>query len=141
MNNELSLPWPEMHKHLKQLFKFGIVGGLSTLLNSAAFIFFVDVLSITPLVGNLMAFCLAFWVSYWGQSKWTFEHRNHTKEKLFKFFLVCLLGLGMNTFFVWLLMHVFSKSAYVAILPMIFITPLVVFFINKFWVFNESNGG
>lgn len=130
--------WPTMHKHIKQLMKFGIVGGVSTLLNSAAFIFFVDILSIAPLMSNFIAFFLAFWVSYLGHSQWTFEHREHNKEKFFKFFLVCLIGLVINTFFVWLLMHVFAKSAYIAILPMIFITPLIVFFINKYWVFHNA---
>lgn len=131
--------WPVMQKHLKQLLKFGIVGGLSTLINSFAFIFFVDVFKIAPLISNFLAFFLAFWVSYWGHSTWTFEHHHHNKKKFLKFFLVCMVGLGMNTFFVWLLMHVFHKSAYVAILPMIVITPLIVFFINKFWVFSGAS--
>jgi len=40
-------------------------------------LFSVQVLSIPPLVGNVVAFCVAFIVSYLGQTLWTFSDRNH----------------------------------------------------------------
>ena len=123
---------------MRQLFRFGIVGGLATLLNSVVFVILVDRLHIQPLLGNLLAFLSAFFVSYFGHSWWTFKNTKHSHEKLAKFLTTSLIGLAINSGFVWVLMHHLHQTAYVATLPMIFITPLLIFFINKFWVFQEK---
>lgn len=123
---------------IQQLFRFGIVGGLATLLNSVVFVVLVDRLHIQPLLGNLLAFLAAFFVSYFGHSWWTFKDGKHSHEKLAKFLTTSLIGLAINSGFVWVLMHHLHQTAYVAALPMIFLTPLLVFFINKSWVFKEK---
>lgn len=125
-----------MPQLIKQLFRFGVVGGVATLLNSAVFIILVNALKIEPLLGNFLAFLAAFSVSYFGHSWWTFKHTRHSKEKVMKFLLTSLIGLAVNSAFVWILMHKLHQSAYVATLPMIFVTPLFIFFINKSWVFK-----
>jgi putative flippase GtrA len=122
---------------INQLFRFGVVGGVSTLLNSVIFIVLVDFLNLRPLSGNLFAFLLVFWVSYFGHSWWTFGNKYYSTEKFLKFLLMALLGLSVNATFVWILMHCLHQSAYIATLPMIFITPLLIFFINKYWVFKQ----
>lgn len=123
---------------IKQLLRFGIIGGASTFINCIVFVWLVDYLKLQPLAGNLLAFLAAFLISYFGHSSWTFKHKHHNKEKLLKFFMTSMLGLAINSGFVWVLMHMLSQSAYVAILPMIFITPLLIFYINKTWVFNKA---
>lgn len=126
-------------KHLfGQLFRFGIVGGLATLVNSAVFVLLVDKLKLAPLLGNFLAFLAASFVSYFGHSWWTFKHTKHSHEKLMKFLLTSLINLGLNSLFVWILMHLLHQSAYIATLPMIFITPLITFAISKYWVFKHS---
>ena len=122
----------------RQLFRFGIVGGVSTLVNSIMFLLLADVLHIQPLLANLFAFFCAFFVSYFGHSYWTFASTPYSKEKLVKFLGCSLLGLGLNSFFVWVLMHYLHQTAYVTILPMILVTPFLVFAINKYWVFHEK---
>ena len=124
-------------KQVKQIFKFGIVGGVSTLVSSATFLLLADSFKITPLLANFLAFLFAFSISYLGHSRWTFENQQHSREKLIKFLMVSLLGLTINSFFVWLLMHLLHQPAFVTILPMIFLTPLFVFFVNKVWIFSE----
>lgn len=122
---------------INQLFRFGVVGGLSTLLNSLTFVVLVDSLKVQPFLGNLLASLLAFWISYFGHSCWTFGNKRHSTEKFLKFLTMALLGLSINTAFVWVLMHCLHQSAYIATLPMIFVTPLLIFFINKYWVFKD----
>lgn len=130
----MNKPIPQI---IKQVFRFGIVGGLSTLLNSVIFVLLVDSMHFRPLVGNLLAFLVAFWVSYFGHFLWTFENKSHNHQKLAKFLITSFIGLAINSGFVWLLMHHWHQSAYVATIPMIFVTPLMIFFINKLWVFVD----
>lgn len=122
---------------ITQLFRFGIVGSLATLLNSVVFVTLVNSLKFQPLLGNLLAFLAAFCISYFGHSWWTFKNNRHSNEKLIKFLMTSLVGLGINSVFVCILMHRLHQSAYVATLPMIFVTPLLIFFINRSWVFKR----
>lgn len=126
-------------KHFKQVFKFGVVGGVSTLVSSGMFLMLADSFKIAPLLANFLAFLFAFSISYLGHSRWTFENQQHSNEKLIKFLMVSLLGLTINSVLVWLLIHILKQPTYVATFPMIFFTPLVIFCINKFWTFNEAN--
>lgn len=130
----MSKPLPQI---VKQLFRFGIVGGLATILNSLIFVLLVNWLHFRPLIGNFLAFLVAFLVSYFGHFLWTFKNKSHNRKKLVKFLITSLIGLAINSGFVWIFMHHFHQSAYVTTIPMIFITPLFVFCINKFWVFIE----
>lgn len=126
-------------RHLiAQLLRFGMVGGMATLVNSAVFIFLVDKLKLTPLLGNFLAFLVAFFVSYFGHSWWTFKHKRHSHEKFIKFLITSLVSLGLNSLFVWTVMHLLHQSAYIATLPMILITPVVTFAISKYWVFKHN---
>lgn len=134
MKNE-KFVWPEI---IPQLFRFGMVGGLATFVNSAIFILLADYLKMLPLVSNLIAFICAFCVSYTGHSYWTFKSTSDHKEKLIKFLSSSLIGLGINSCFVWIVMHVFHQTALVATLPMIFLTPIFLFLVNKLWVFNDA---
>lgn len=124
-------------KHFKQLLKFGVVGGISTLINSVVFLLLVDFFKVPPLLGNFLAFLCAFSISYLGHAKWTFD-RDHNTKRLTKFLVVALLGLGMNSSFVWLLSYVLHQPPIIVLIPMIFITPMILFFINKLWVFSNS---
>jgi putative flippase GtrA len=60
-----------------RIIKFGVVGCLATLVHLGVLAFSVQVLSIPPMAGNVVAFCVAFIVSYLGQTLWTFADRNH----------------------------------------------------------------
>lgn len=124
-------------KFVKQILRFGIIGTLATAINCLLFLWFVNYLKWLPLLSNAAAFLVAFIFSYYGHSWWTFQSKNHSPKKLIKFLCVSILGLAINSAFVFTSMHVFKLSSYVAILPMIFITPLLVFVISKYYVFQN----
>jgi hypothetical protein len=49
---------------------------------------------------------------------------------------VSLISLGLNSFWVWLLTEPFRLSPAWPIVPMLFVTPLVTFTLNRQWVFR-----
>ena len=51
-----------------------------------------------------------------------------------------LLGLSLNAFFVYLVEHILSMDARLAIVPMIFVTPVITYGINRSWVFYTGRG-
>ncbi|MBS0350400.1 MAG: GtrA family protein [Proteobacteria bacterium] len=125
-------------KQVKELFRFGIVGITATLVNTLTFLALVKLFHVYPLLANFIGFVFASFVSYFGNFLWTFQNKKHSTKKIAKFLLVSFMGLGMNSLIVWFFMHYLHLSAYVTILPMITLTPTIIFLLNKFWIFKET---
>ena len=53
-----------------------------------------------------------------------------------RFLAVSLISYALNAFWVWLFYSHFDLGRAVPILPMLFVTPLVTFVLNRQWVFR-----
>lgn len=97
---------------------------------------------ITPLLANLVAFLIAFIFSYVGHFFWTFraQTQGHTVHKAFayqlRFMTVAIIGLLLNSFAVWAVTEWLQLDYLFALVPMVFIVPLVTFALAKFWAFR-----
>lgn len=121
----------------KKLFKFASVGIVATLTHAIIYLIFLDSLDIQEQVSNLFGFIIAFTVSYFGQRHWTFSDNkisNETKAK-FKFFISSLLSLAFNALWVYLTADIFGLNPEYAIIGILFITPVIIFFTLNYWVF------
>ncbi|WP_020394415.1 GtrA family protein [Thiolinea disciformis] len=117
-------------KSIKRILRFGGVGGLA-----AATHFFVAVLLISqafmnPLLANVIAFLVAFIVSYAGQRYWTFAanyHNHHTT--LWRYGLTAIIGFLINETILWLGLTVFP-----AWYPLILGLAIIVAAISTYWL-------
>lgn len=121
--------------------RFGMVGGAATLAYAFLGIFFVNLCGLPALAGNALAYALSFAVSYLGQSLWTFAGETKPAagrhaSMLPRFALVQLVGLGLNSVFVWLFMVLGLEYA-LAMGASVFLVPLVVYALCKYWVFRD----
>ena len=123
---------------LAQLVRFGITGAFVTGLGVAVYAIVVTVLNWHPQVGNVLAYVTAMATGYLLHSSWSFrdhggERTNATKVK---FLLVSLISYAVNAFWVWLLFTYLQLGELAPILPMLFVTPLITFVLNRQWVFR-----
>jgi len=121
----------------KRLMKFAGVGGLATLVHSSLYIFFLNIISLHDQMSNLLGYLFAFLVSYYGQRHWTFydkEIESEIRSKL-KFFASSLLSLGINALWVYLTVEILLQPPEYAVLGIMFITPIIIYLLLKFWVF------
>lgn len=122
---------------IKRILCFGGVGGLA-----AATHFFVAVLLISqafmnPLLANLIAFLIAFVVSYTGQRYWTFaaKHYNH-RNTLGRYGLTAIIGFLINETTLWLGLTVFH-AWYPLILGLAIIVAAVsTYLLSANWAFK-----
>ncbi len=98
---------------------------------------FVNLLAMPTYIGNALAYLLSFTVSYLGQSRWTFEARGSHVRMLPRFALAQLMGLVINSCIIGFCMHL-GLGYLLSMLVAIFIVPIVVFLICKFWVFARE---
>jgi putative flippase GtrA len=129
---------PKRQVIARQLFRFVISGGLVTALGVGVYAFVALWLRWHPQVGNLLAYMTAAGTGYVLHSRWSFRghgRRDNLARTGSRFLIVSLISLGLNSLWVWVLTEPLALSPAWPILPMLFITPLVTFTLNRQWVF------
>jgi putative flippase GtrA len=146
-----SLPVHKRFPLLKQLVRFGLVGGLNTLidllvLNSLLWLFPT---ASTPLLVayNALAYSVGAVNSFVCNKYWTFRQREQaTRGELLRFTITALLGMGLNSALLWLVslvLHPFLGNATVwANASKVFAiaaTMLISYLGMRLWVFTSKS--
>ena len=119
----------------KQIIKYEIVGGISTLIHIGAATFFVRFINNSLMIANSFAFAIAYLFSYFTQSKIVFKS-SVTRKKAIKFFIVQVISLILS---VKLAELAVSVSIYLKIFIVALLLPLSAFIIHRFWTFVDSS--
>jgi putative flippase GtrA len=129
---------PERRTVLAQLVRFVISGGIVTALGVAVYAFVAMVLGWHPQIGNVLSYLVGMTTGYFMHSKWSF--RDHGSERTHRtkvrFVAVSIVSYAFNTFWVWLLYSHLHWGRAAPIAPMLFVTPIVTFLLNRQWVFR-----
>ena len=132
-----SLP-PERRIVVAQLARFVISGAFVTALGVAVYALVALVLRWHPQVGNFLAYVVAVATGYVMHSQWSF--RDHGGERThatrLRFALVSVISYALNSLWVWLLFTRMDLGRAAPIVPMLFVTPVVTFVLNRQWVFR-----
>ena len=126
---------------LGQLIRFGIAGGISTVLYSAVYL---------PLTSYVFerahavyavpfAFGVAVTAGFFLHSAWSFKGhgtRDSSGRQHGKFLVVQGFGLALNAAFTWLTTDQLNQAPWVALIPVVLITPIATFALNRQWVFG-----
>lgn len=129
---------PEHRTIAAQLARFVISGGLVTALGILVYALIALVLRWHPQLGNLLAYLVAAGTGYVLHSRWSFRghgRRDNLARTSSRFVIVSLISLGLNSFWVWLFTNPLGMGPAWPILPMLFVTPLVTFTLNRQWAF------
>jgi putative flippase GtrA len=121
-----------------QLIRFALVGGFVTALGAGAYWVPATFLGVPPLLANLIGYGVAVAVGYVLHSKVSFRghgSRDNPGQRTGRFIIVSLISLGLNSLFVWVLTGPMDGPTWWPVVPMLFVTPLVTFTLNRRWVF------
>ena len=121
-----------------QLVRFVITGAFVTALGVGVYALVALVLKWHPQLGNVLAYLTAMATGYVMHSAWSFRghggERTHATKA--RFIAVSLISYALNSFWVWLLFTHLDLGRAAPILPMLFVTPVVTFVLNRQWVFR-----
>lgn len=130
-----------------QLLRFGVAGGVATLIYAAVYwpvaTYAPRLFAVTrgawPMVGNVLGYLAAMASGYFLHSRWSFRghgERGNLKRTGGRFFAVSLVSFVMNSLYVWVLTGPWVRGpTWWPLLPIVFVTPLVTFALNRMWVF------
>ncbi len=130
----------EGHRALAlQLLRYGIVGVGVTLFQISIYNLLLGAGHQRGQIANLLASAAAMVIGYTIHSRFTFkadEGRHDFGRTVWKFVVVNLAGIALNGFWVWLISRQLGLSPHWASLPFFFVTPAMLFWLNRKWVFD-----
>jgi putative flippase GtrA len=124
---------------LKQIMRFGIVGTTAAMVNLSIVIFIVQCGWLQPLYANVIAFFIAFQVSYFGHRYWTFSKTIAAhKSAIPKLLLVSGSNFIANEGLFYFFLNVMKIPYPLALLIVLATLPVVTFTLGKLWIFREA---
>jgi len=127
-----------MHMHVLQFVRFGIVGLIAALTHYLVVIQLIQPpYQVALKYANLLAFIIAFWVSYFGHRIFTFKatHLKH-RETLKKFIVVAGLGFILNESLLLISHHYLDTQVSLLVIFSIGITAIFTFLLNRYFAFQ-----
>jgi putative flippase GtrA len=120
-----------------KLFKFGTVGIAGMAVDYSITFICKEILKIQKYLANATGFATAASFNYYFNRIWTFHSKNEAVLREFStFIIVSIIGLGINTFFLWIFTGRFKWNFYIAKLFAIGITVFWNFFGNIMFTFG-----
>lgn len=121
-----------------QIGRFGVIGVTAAIVNFMLVLYLVSAGYLSPLAANILAFLIAFQVSFWGHKHWTFRCAGRHLSSLSKFFIVAAVSFLLNEG----LFATFLKAAHlyypVALILTLAIVPPLTFLFSKVWAFKHA---
>ncbi|MFV0624093.1 GtrA family protein [Sphingomonas sp. ac-8] len=125
---------------LGQLIRFGIAGGISTVVYSAIYLPLAYVLPDGWAVAAVPpAFLVAVICGFFLHSGWSFRGhgtRDASGRQHLKFLVVQGFGLLLNAAFTWAITGLLGGPNWLPLIPVVVVTPIATFALNRQWVFG-----
>jgi putative flippase GtrA len=118
-----------------RILRFGVVGISATLVYIAAAMFADEWLGFTAVAGAIVGQAASTAVSYFGHLHYSFRVKSDHRVFLWRFTLISLVVLVLNTGVSWTLTDVFGTSHRIAIAVLAVLIPITTYLCNRFWVF------
>ncbi len=123
-------------KLIQQLIKFGGIGGMLAVGSIIIYYITLDVLALPVYPIYTAVYCIAVYISYMLNSKYTFQEER-TREGLLKYYLVYGIGLAIGLGLIYLFKSYTSWSDFIVTLASMLPRTVLVFVFSKLFVFGK----
>ena len=122
--------------------KFGVVGFSGVFVDFSITYLTKEKLRVPKYLANAIGFSTAATTNYIFNRIWTFKSNNpEVMVEFSEFFAISLIGLGINTFILWLLVSKFKMNFYLAKIFAIAVVTVWNFFANALFTFSPERSG
>ena len=126
---------------LTSFLKFSGVGLFITFCSAAGYWLLATPAKIDPNLSLVVVFVIFTIVGHRLHGALSFSDKTGgrlPRATMVRFSIVNLVGFAMNQSFIMFLVKVLGYHNWVPIVPMIFVTPIVIFVLNRYWVFHDD---
>lgn len=123
----------------KKFLKFGLTGGLNTVIDFAVYTVLLSVFGVNLYAAQVAGYACGTLNSYIVNRSWTFQSKNKfLSGELIRFILVNLITLGISLVLMYSLQLFFpGMNKIILKLPVVAATIVVNFVLSKLWVFRS----
>ena len=121
-----------------QTVRYVVAGGLGTAAHLGVLVLSVERLGLGFVAGSAAGFVAALAVSYLINRDWTFRTGRRQRGRFWRYALVCLSGLAINTALMMALVEGLHWPYLLAQLSVIFIVPVSNFVLSRHWAFDAG---
>jgi putative flippase GtrA len=121
-----------------QILRYAVAGGLGTAAHLGVLVLCVEVLGTGIVAGSVAGFCAALAVSYMLNRLWTFRGSRRESGRFWRYALVCVSGLVINTGLMVALVEWLQWPYLLAQLSVIFVVPVSNFVLSRHWAFDAG---
>ena len=93
---------------VKQILKFGVVGGGAFLIDYSLLFILTDIFHIYYLTSSVISFIVSFIFNYILSITWVFEAKKQDIKQVVMFLILSLIGLGLNQIIMYLSVDIFK---------------------------------
>ncbi|BBU27666.1 hypothetical protein BTHE68_14000 [Burkholderia sp. THE68] len=122
----------------RQFIRYLVAGGLGTLAHLAILACCVEWFGWRPAAGAAAGFSAALLISFALNYRWTFQSQRSHLAGLWRYVIVSLGGLGLNTAMVYSLVEYLHCNYFNAQLYVIAVVPVCNFIVNRYWTFDAT---
>ena len=116
--------------------KFCLVGFSGVFVDFGITFLFKEIVKVQKYLANAIGFTTAATTNYVLNRVWTFQsHNPHVAQEFTRFFLIALIGLGINSLIIWAMSGKFKVNFYVSKLVATVIVTAWNFLINAYFTF------
>ena len=120
----------------RQIVWFGVVGAHAAAVNLVILMLCVKLLGLHPLVANILAFLIAYQISFWGHRWLTFRDQPSRPRVGQRFFGVAVLRFILNEGIFALFLLACNLNYLLALILTLLIVPPITFISSKLWAFK-----
>lgn len=127
-----------MSRLSRQAWRYLLVGAAGTLAHLGVLAAAVEWGGLGVAAGSVAGFCAALALSYVLNRHWTFQVDRPGGGSFWRYLLVCLSGLALNTAMVVLLVDWLHWGYLLAQLSVLFVVPVSNFVLSRHWAFEAA---
>jgi putative flippase GtrA len=121
------------------MIRFGLTGGLLSLLVAGGYWAVAAVLDVEPMLSLTLNYLAFTPLGYVLHSRFSFKGhggRDRGAVRKVRFFVINTAGFLLNQFWVWYFVKHLDGPIWWSVVPILFVTPLVTFSVQRQWVFS-----
>lgn len=122
---------------MSELVRFGVVG-IAAMITHWCVVALLVPLGITPLLANVIGFCVAFNVSFFGHHHWTFASADNQTATFKRFAGVAILGFITNESMYALLLKLTPLDYRIALIIVLVAVAGMTYLLSRFWAFRSQ---
>ena len=122
-----------------QVFRYGIVGIIGTILHIGTLVLLVERFQLEPVLSSIIGFLIAFIISYFLNFFWVF---NSSREHLItsvRYLVVSVFGLVLSTLIMYTVVDILRWWYGWGALCIILVIPVSNFILNYLWTFGAQD--